>query len=62
MFIIIVGIIALVVSLTAFYYSLPRSGKPAPFVGTEWEGYIVVAMISGVTMGAMFTLSSLIRL
>jgi hypothetical protein len=56
----IIGIIALVVFGAALYYSIPRGGKTARFVGSEWEGYIVVAMISGIAMGAILTVSSLI--
>jgi hypothetical protein len=37
--------------IAAFYYSLPRKGKTARFVGTEWEGYVVVAMISAICVG-----------
>ena len=57
----IIGIIALVVFGTALYYSMPRGGKTARFVGSEWEGYIVVAMISGIATGAILTVSSLIN-
>ena len=41
----IAGIVLVLLSLGAFVYSLPRHGKTARFVGTEWEGYVVVMMI-----------------
>jgi hypothetical protein len=43
--------------IAAFYYSLPRKGKTAWFVGTEGEGYVVVAMISAVGVGLMLIIA-----
>ena len=42
---IIIGLACAALAVAAFIYSLPRGGKRAPFVGTEWEAYAVVAMI-----------------
>ena len=39
------GLLLVLLSGAAFVYSLPREGKTARFVGTEWEGYAVVLMI-----------------
>jgi hypothetical protein len=43
--------------IAAFYYSLPRKGKTAWFVGTEGEGYVVVAMISAIFVGLILMLA-----
>jgi hypothetical protein len=43
-------------AVTAFLYSLPRGGKTATFVGTEWEGYAVTTMIGGLGIGFMLVL------
>ena len=32
------GIVMAALALSAFVYSLPRGGKVAPFVGTQWGG------------------------
>jgi hypothetical protein len=51
-------LIALVVAL--FVYSLPRKGKPAGFVGTPWEPYIAILLISGLGLGVLVTVSGVI--
>ena len=53
---IILGLACAALGLTAFIYSLPRGGRHARFVGTEWEAYAVVAMISLLTVGIVMTL------
>jgi hypothetical protein len=45
-----------VLGVTAFIYSLPRGGKLAPFVGTNWEPYAVVTMISLLALGLILAL------
>ena len=50
------GLVLTAVAATAFYFSLPRDGKVARFVGTEWEGYAVVAMIGVLGIGVIMTI------
>lgn len=54
------GLALMLVTITAFYFSLPREGKTAWFVGTEWEGYVVVLMISGLGMGVMLVVAGIL--
>jgi hypothetical protein len=56
---VIFGIALSLASVAVFYYSLPRDGKMAKFVGTEWEGYAVVAMICVFGVGALLTITGL---
>lgn len=49
------GIALMVLALAVFIYSMPRGGKTARFVGTEWEGYAVTTMIG--ILGIGFILS-----
>jgi hypothetical protein len=53
----IFGVALTLGGIAAFFYSLPRKGKTAWFVGTEWEGYVVVAMISAVGVGLMLMIA-----
>ena len=46
-------------AVAVFYYSLPRNGKLAKFVGTEWEGYAVVGMIGVFGIGAILIITGL---
>ena len=50
------GVALIALASAAFVYSLPRGGKTARFVGTEWEGYVVTTMIGAVGIGFMFSL------
>jgi hypothetical protein len=52
------GLALMLVAIAAFYYSLPRKGKAAWFVGTQWEGYVVVIMIGALGVGLMLALSA----
>jgi hypothetical protein len=56
----IIGLACAVLGLTAFIYSLPRGGKLAPFVGTNWEPYAVVAMISLLALGLILALVGIV--
>jgi len=56
---VISGIALSLAAVAVFYYSLPRDGKMAKFVGTEWEGYAVVAMICVFSIGAILTVTGL---
>ncbi len=58
----IFGLVLVVLATAAFIYSLPRGGRPARFVGTEWEGYVVVGLIGAIGIGLIMTLSGAIRL
>ena len=49
------GVALIALALAAFIYSLPRGGRTAPYVGTEWEGYVVAGLIG--TLGIGFLLS-----
>jgi hypothetical protein len=53
------GLILTAITLFSFVYSLPRNGKHARFVGTEWEGYTVVLMVGGFGLGAVFIILGL---
>jgi hypothetical protein len=59
---VITGVVFVVVAVTAFIYSLPRGGRVARFVGTNWEGYAVVMMISLLASGAVLIVSGLSEL
>jgi len=58
----IAGVVLVLLSMAAFFYSLPRGGKLAPFVGGPWEGYIVVAMIACLGVGAMLVITGATQL
>jgi hypothetical protein len=47
----LVGVVLLAASLAVFSYSLPRGGKTAKFVGSQWEGYIVVGLLCIFALG-----------
>ena len=57
----ILGIALVLAAVAAFVFSLPRGGKTARFVGSEWEGYIVVLLICAFGLGSMLVLSQLIK-
>jgi len=56
---VIFGIALSLAAVAICYYSLPRDGKMAKFVGTEWEAYAVWAMICVFSIGAMLTIMGL---
>ena len=58
----IVGVVLFLGSLAVFAFSLPRHGKTAKFVGTEWEGYAVVAMLCTFGLGLLFVISGVTEL
>ena len=53
---ILAGLVMAVAAAAVFYFSLPRGGKTTRFVGTEWEGYVVVAMIGVLGIGVIMTI------
>ena len=52
-----VGIALTVAALATFVYSLPRGGKTARFVGSQWEGYVVVAVLCVFGLGLMLAIN-----
>jgi hypothetical protein len=58
----IAGLVLFIGSLAVFAFSLPRHGKTAKFVGTEWEGYAVVAMLCTFGLGLLFVISGVTEL
>ena len=56
----IAGIVIVVAAAIAFYWSLPRAGKTVWFVGKEWEGYAVVAMLMTFALGIVLAVSGLV--
>jgi hypothetical protein len=48
------GAAIVAVTLVAFWRCLPRDGRPAPFVGTEWEAYVAITVAFGIAMGLGF--------
>ena len=53
------GLALMLVAIVVFYYSLPRKGKTAWFVGTEWEGYVVVAIIGALGVGLLLVIGGM---
>jgi hypothetical protein len=56
------GVVLVLLAVTAFYRSLPRGGKMARFVGTEWEGYAVVGMIGFLGIGMIMVILGTVEL
>ena len=56
------GVVLMGLSIAAFMYSLPRGGRTAPFVGTEWEGYAVTTIIGTLAIGAILSIVGVIAL
>ena len=56
------GLFLVAVTISVFWFFLPRKGKTAKFVGTEWEGYIVAAMIGILGIGAVLVVGGLAQL
>ena len=58
----IIGIAFVVLAVTAFIYSLPRRGRLAPFVGTNWEPYAVVMIVVLLGAGVVMIISGITEL
>jgi hypothetical protein len=56
----IVGVVVALLSGAAFWYFLPRGGRTASFVGSEWESYIVVIVVVSFVIGLMLIVSGLV--
>ena len=48
------GAALVVITLVAFWRFLPRDGRTARFVGTEWEAYVAVGVAFCIAMGVGF--------
>ena len=42
------GIALLIFAGAIFRFSLPRAGRSAEFVGTQWEPYVTILIIAGI--------------
>jgi hypothetical protein len=58
--VLLLGIALAVLALVAFFLSLPRGGKTARFVGSEWEPYAVVAFICAFFVGLLLAISDVL--
>ena len=56
------GLVLIVLATAAFVYSLPRGGRSAAFVGTQWEGYAVVVLIGAIGIGIIMAISGAMKL
>lgn len=56
------GIVMVVLAGVVLAFSRPRGGKTAGFVGTPYEPYAVVAIISGIFIGLLLIASEAIQL
>ena len=56
------GIVLVALAVVAFFFSLPRAGKTARFVGTQWEPYVVVGILCAFAVGFMLLGSTAIQL
>jgi len=52
----LIGFALTMMTVFLFVYSLPKGGKVARFVGTEWEGYVVVIFVGLFGIGAIFAI------
>ena len=56
----VIGIVITIAAALAFVWSLPRAGRTAWYVGSEWEGYVVVALVGAFGLGIVLTISGLV--
>ena len=47
------GIVLIVLSFGLLFYSKPRGGKVARFVGTPWEPYVAILIVCTFVVGAL---------
>jgi len=57
----LVGAVLLAASLAVYVYSLPRGGRTARFVGSPWEGYIVVGLVCLLGLGLLLTITGTVE-
>jgi hypothetical protein len=55
--ILISGIVLIVLSCGLLFYSLPRGGRVARFVGTQWEPYVTILIICLFGLGALLAVA-----
>jgi hypothetical protein len=55
----ITGIVLVALAVGSFMGSLPRRGRTARFVGTEWEGYLVAGMVGALGLGVVMIITGL---
>lgn len=55
-----IGVMVLLITIGLFLYCLPRGGKLHRFVGTEFEPYVGVAIVTGVALSFALMLSGVI--
>jgi hypothetical protein len=53
----ITGIVLVALAVGSFISSLPRRGRTARFVGTEWEGYVVAGMVGALGLGVVMIIA-----
>ena len=58
----ILGATVLLITVGLFLYCLPRGGKLHRFVGTEFEPYVAVAIVTGVALSFSLMLSGIFAL
>lgn len=56
------GVMVLLITVGLFLYCLPRGGKLHRLVGTEFEPYVAVAIVTGVAVSLVLMLSGIIAL
>jgi hypothetical protein len=54
------GIVLIGLAVALFLYSLPRNGRPARFVGSAWEPYIVILIVGGLGLGLLIAVKGVI--
>jgi hypothetical protein len=55
----LIGIFLLVGALVAFWLSLPKNGQPRPFVGTQLESPIVIAILIAGGVGLLLIIMAI---
>jgi hypothetical protein len=60
--VLILGAAVIAAAVLGFMYSKPRGQKLAPYVGTVFEPYVVVAMVVGLCLGIIVVISGVIEL
>jgi hypothetical protein len=58
--VLLLGIALAALAVLAFVFSIPRGGKTARFVGTEWEPYAVVAMLCALFVGLLLVIADVL--
>ena len=58
----IAGIVLITLAVGAFWFSLPRNGKLAPFVGTQLEGFAVALMVAALGGGVASVIAGAVEI